>query len=579
MCCGGPKWKREVVPDHKFDFIDTREFTDNGFMMRMKYLWLYIIVLKSFLVYVSDIFTAITMLTTTSWSNQIFNNCGNIGCVSIPFNVGKWLFVGCIIFSFLLLGYESRKAKKIIASRDISYAFTNVMANNYYSLRSYNHFCFFDHISNSTKTSDDFAFFVFFTFKSWKRLLLADGPRQTINALTLYAIYLSHKDDGDWWDVQKYFEGNTISTSALTVTTFFTVTIFAGSLLLLIIAGICYVPLLMHIRGNLKEYCCHKVDKRISAIIKRKQKQRLVEATKLAQKEAMGDYSHLKNKKGEIVGKPLPQPTLPNLSVDDDVDDASSLHTRGPPASTYTQDYYYASEQGGYPPPMPAFNPYSHHQTGSFAQINPSQPTLGNEESLYNYAPQGYHDDDNDSVAHLAGTAAPFAGHGADSGYPNPYSPAPGTTQFDPHDVYQGHAAMTTPAPDASKTWSPQSGLAYDDHRTHTPANDYRTHTPGNDFRMHTPANDYAQPPANDFRMHTPADDYRMQTPANDYRMQTPANGYRMQTPANDYRTHTPANDYRTHTPANDAYMNGQQYGQQQGYGQGQGHGPGGYAM
>ena len=53
--CGGAKWKREVVPDHKvsaivlkclhsrwrplpykFDFIDTREFTDNGFMMRMK---------------------------------------------------------------------------------------------------------------------------------------------------------------------------------------------------------------------------------------------------------------------------------------------------------------------------------------------------------------------------------------------------------------------------------------------------------------------------------------------------------------------------------------------------------------
>jgi hypothetical protein len=31
---------------------------------------------------------------------------------------------------------------------------------------SYNHFCFFEHISDSTKTIDDFAFFVFFTFKS-----------------------------------------------------------------------------------------------------------------------------------------------------------------------------------------------------------------------------------------------------------------------------------------------------------------------------------------------------------------------------------------------------------------------------
>lgn len=100
------------------------------------------------------------MLTTSSWSNQIFNNCPateDNGCVFIPFNVGKWLFVGCIIFSFLLvrcvyfilsrivrhacsllqLAYEARKAKKIIASRDISYAFTNVMANHYYSLSTF----------------------------------------------------------------------------------------------------------------------------------------------------------------------------------------------------------------------------------------------------------------------------------------------------------------------------------------------------------------------------------------------------------------------------------------------------------
>jgi Fungal potassium channel len=95
------------------------------------------------------------MLSTNSWTNQIFQNCTSVkGCVAIPFAVGKWLFVACIIFSFLLvrnipdivnlliltfflvkLGYEGRKTKRIIASRDISYAFTNIMANNYYSLR------------------------------------------------------------------------------------------------------------------------------------------------------------------------------------------------------------------------------------------------------------------------------------------------------------------------------------------------------------------------------------------------------------------------------------------------------------
>jgi hypothetical protein len=419
MCCSGPKWKREVVPDHKFDFVDTREFNDNGFVMRVKYLWLYIIVLKSFLVYMLDIFTAVTMLSTNAWSNQIFNDCQDIdGCVAIPFGTGKWLFVGCIIFGFLLLAYESRKAKKIVASRDISFAFTNVIANHYYSLRSYDHFCFFEHISNSTKTSDDFAFFVFFAFKSWKRVLLSEAPRQTINALTLYAIFLSKRTvPGNWYDITKYFAHNTASASLLMVTTFFTVAVFAGSLMVLIAAAICYIPLLCHIRGNLKEYCCHKVDKRIDAVIKRRQKQRLAVTAKLAQKEARGDFSHFKNK------KPPPQPTLPNLSVDDD-DDNTSVNTRAPPPSTYTQDYYsYNSDLGDYPPPMPAYNPYSNHQPpGSHAQFHQSG-YLPHEDPAYHQRPM--YDDDNESTAHLATSAAPISQQTERVGAP-PYGHAAG---------------------------------------------------------------------------------------------------------------------------------------------------------
>lgn len=76
-----------------------------------RYCWLYLLVLKSFLVYVSDIFSAITMLTTESWSNEIFNRCPKLeseGCVFIPFSVGQWLFLGCIIFSFLLVSCKLR---------------------------------------------------------------------------------------------------------------------------------------------------------------------------------------------------------------------------------------------------------------------------------------------------------------------------------------------------------------------------------------------------------------------------------------------------------------------------------------
>lgn len=89
-------------------------------------------------------------------------------------------------------------------------------------------------------------------FTGWKRLLLSDGPRQTINALTLYSIYLAKKGNGPWYNVSKYFAGNSLSTSALMISTFFTFVIFSGSLLLLIFAGVFYVPLLCYIQGNLK---------------------------------------------------------------------------------------------------------------------------------------------------------------------------------------------------------------------------------------------------------------------------------------------------------------------------------------
>ncbi|OJT10218.1 hypothetical protein TRAPUB_13323 [Trametes pubescens] len=490
--CKTADWKREVVPDHKFDFVDTREFRDNSCGGRLKYLWLYVGVLISFLVYVSDIFTAVTMLTTTSWSNAIFNSCPadqSNGCVYIPFDVGRWLFFGCVVFSFLLLAYEAYKAKKIIQSRDISYAFTNVMANKYYSLRSYDHFCFFNHIAASTKRMDDFAFFVFFTFKSWKRLLFADGPRQSINALTLYAFYLSKEDDGPFWQVSKYFDGDYI-TSALTVSTAFTVFVFALSLLMLIIAGICYIPLLCHIQGNLKEYCCHKVDKRISEIIKRRNKQRLAKAAALAKKEAAGDYSHLKNKKGELIAKPLPQPTLPNVSIDDDRDDVASVRTRGPPPSTIAgqSDYYYADYKAPvdygveYPPldypPMPAYA-----QQSGYHQYNGSVGTLPD-------SPQMPYDDDHASQVHLSSAAAPF-GHTDDHS----------STQ---HSAYGGYESYDYRSPSAAP-----------DYRSQSTAPDYRSQSTAPDYRSGSVAPDY--------RSGSVAPDYRSGSVAPDYRSQSTA--------------------------------------------------------
>ena len=45
-------------------------------------------------------------------------------------------------------------------------------------------------------------------------MFFADGPRQVINALTLFAIYLARKDDDTpWYDFKKYFKGNNLITT------------------------------------------------------------------------------------------------------------------------------------------------------------------------------------------------------------------------------------------------------------------------------------------------------------------------------------------------------------------------------
>ncbi|GAA5884370.1 hypothetical protein JCM6882_002246 [Rhodosporidiobolus microsporus] len=320
MCCSNAKWKREVVNDHKFDFIDVSQFHTTACGTRLTYGWLWLMFIKSIAVYVADIYTLVALLASNRWSASILQSDAakadtkSSNVLEVPFSIGKWIFFGCIIFSFLLLLWEARKARAIIKSRDISYAFTNVMSNNWYALRSYDHYCFFCQIDNSKKKKDEVAFFVFFTFKGWKRLLLADAPRQVINALTLYSF---GKSENWTTDFSVYWSGSLIKKGIL-VSMLFTVIVFVLSAALLLIAAVLYVPLLCYIQGNLKEYCCHKVDKRIAELMKRKNRKRLAAEAKRAAAEARGDFSHLKDKSGKMVRAPMAQPTLPKIGIDED---------------------------------------------------------------------------------------------------------------------------------------------------------------------------------------------------------------------------------------------------------------------
>ncbi|RUS14598.1 hypothetical protein BC937DRAFT_93575 [Endogone sp. FLAS-F59071] len=333
-----PKWQREQVPDHKFDLIDMDEFYDPSCMSRMTYMSVFLVVVKSFALYIADLWTAGIILIFDHWSTGV--------APKIPFYIGKWVYVGCILLSFLLLALDIRKARMIIASGDISYAFTSITAYRYYSFRSYAHYCFFNKINDSKKTMDEMAFFVFFQLKGWKRILFAEGPRQVIAGLTVYSIISAAWNTppvGLKTKMIYYGDGWTQQLALMLMS--FTCALWIISVTMGLIACICYVPLLCHIRGNLKEYCCHKIDKRIAELLKKQSRKRVKERNQQLLKA---------KKNGTLPSRNgfAPQPTLP------DVDELLNTSDE----KSYSQKY---GDNGNYayrtPPPPPAavYNPYT----------------------------------------------------------------------------------------------------------------------------------------------------------------------------------------------------------------------------
>lgn len=151
--------------------------------------------------------------------------------------------------------------------------------------------------------------------------------------------------------------------------------------------------------------------------MRKKNKQRLARAAEFARKEAAGDYSHLQNKKGEFKAKPLPQPTLPSIALDDDFDNAS-MRTRVEPG--YNNKWQKETSLPDITPDYPPMPPYQAY----------SQPGFDHQQdavSIQEHTPYHYDDRYGESQVALTHAAVPISGHlaanaGAGAGLPNPYS-------------------------------------------------------------------------------------------------------------------------------------------------------------
>jgi hypothetical protein len=152
-----PKWKTEIVPSHKFEFINLADFHSNSISARLRYMWVWTMFFKTILVLCGDVWTCTILIISGSWISEIQP--------VIEISVARWIFTGCIVVSFLLLAMDFRKAIKVMKSEDISYAVSNPIVSRLYSLKKYDFFCFIEKIRNSSKLHDKFCFFVFFQLK------------------------------------------------------------------------------------------------------------------------------------------------------------------------------------------------------------------------------------------------------------------------------------------------------------------------------------------------------------------------------------------------------------------------------
>ncbi|KAJ3390590.1 hypothetical protein HDU84_007291 [Entophlyctis sp. JEL0112] len=298
-CYEAAKWQREEYPDHKFDYLDVHNFINDSWTSKLNYSLVFILTLKSVLVYTADVTilalliqagtlnpgydcTGVTYATATGISGIICNL--NSGTTKLaPSHARPWILLASIIMSFLLLLWDCHKGWRVVQSRDIARSLTNHVAYRYYVLKSYPHYCFFAAVLSARNNTDRFAFFVHFTSKTWRRLFLAEFPRVYVNALNMYdllTIYIPKENRYDNPFVQflnvLISLGQTrpasdtvgVATLGLTVAS---LSVWFISFCAIVAAAFAYFPLYYMIRGSLKEYVFHEIDKRINELLEQKQ--------------------------------------------------------------------------------------------------------------------------------------------------------------------------------------------------------------------------------------------------------------------------------------------------------------------
>ncbi|CAI7606536.1 unnamed protein product [Penicillium viridicatum] len=297
MLCGGDREKGDVAMEEKWDYVNLDDFKSESCLTPFSYFFLWVFLFISIAVYGVDTFTAVNLLAFSRWSGRVEP--------AIPFNISRWIFAACIIASFILLAYRWIHAVRAIRSGSITRSFLDPLAVRIQSIRfgrrgrGYRRFLVFAELTKDRKAAEYVALYAYFSFQFWMNTVFADGPRQVLNAITLYSVMQmdlipggenAAHDDGSssaaqfFNNVKILAEDNTLQAVVL-FGMLFTLVIWVLSVLKLISAIVLYLIFLFHHipaeDGTLSRYCRRKVGQRLKRIVHRKNNKALAKGLKL----------------------------------------------------------------------------------------------------------------------------------------------------------------------------------------------------------------------------------------------------------------------------------------------------------
>ncbi|KAK1759571.1 pheromone-regulated membrane protein 6 [Echria macrotheca] len=314
----------EVLPEQRWENISLGDFKSTSCFTPFAYGYLWFSLLISVAVYAVDTFTAYQLIAFDRWSGQIELT------QLVPFVVSKWIFSVCIILSFINLAYEHFRAQRIMRRGSVAESFLDSLTARLESIRmgkgrGWKRFLVFAELTKSKKGAEIIALFTYFSFQSWIRVILCSGPRQVINALTLYSVYnvkLSAEGNNFESSISNFF--NKIRLLALEdyrqavilSGMLFTLIIWLFALLSLLSAAFFFVFFLWfkipREDGGLTGFCERKVNKRLKQIVHLKINKAMADDERRKRKAEL--KAAMKNGDDRPMTMQPSLPSIPNLS-------------------------------------------------------------------------------------------------------------------------------------------------------------------------------------------------------------------------------------------------------------------------